>query len=335
MNLHDQIQFAEHLFHRGEIEAAKLHLQQLNQRFPQNADVLNNLAVIALQEGNPEIAEDLLLQAFKEENNNPDVLTNLLDIAAQQEHNADVVRLCHYIVTQVSDASVLQEIVQSHLTNIAWQFILSVIEDTVPAFMNDHSRWEDKFGQTNKEQVKSPETWLECLSLTLYNLFVRSAPKEAQKILMNYKNHSLAHHELKLALISALWLYQKRVYECIHFADQLKRSQGDYKDFAEALILRARTVEKNTEVERAYSEILFVVGDDIGDIVMITPTLQAIRQRFPQSRITVLGKKPAVELLIGADFVDEIIFEWQEQQFDIALLSFSGGEWLNEKDFDF
>jgi heptosyltransferase II len=45
----------------------------------------------------------------------------------------------------------------------------------------------------------------------------------------------------------------------------------------------------------------------IGDVIMATPTLRALRDSFPRSRILALGKPWAVDLLLGHPAVDEII----------------------------
>lgn len=45
----------------------------------------------------------------------------------------------------------------------------------------------------------------------------------------------------------------------------------------------------------------------IGDLVLATPILRALREKFPEARITLLGKQHAVELLENSGLIDDII----------------------------
>lgn len=57
--------------------------------------------------------------------------------------------------------------------------------------------------------------------------------------------------------------------------------------------------------------ILLVLPTWVGDFVMVTPTLRAIRNRFPDARITILMHPNLRELVQGGDWMDECI-EWPE-----------------------
>lgn len=45
----------------------------------------------------------------------------------------------------------------------------------------------------------------------------------------------------------------------------------------------------------------------IGDLVLATPVLRALREKYPEARITLLGKQHAVDLLENSGLVDDII----------------------------
>ena len=45
----------------------------------------------------------------------------------------------------------------------------------------------------------------------------------------------------------------------------------------------------------------------IGEILVISPALRAVRERYPDAHITLLGEHPAVDVIRGFDLVDEIL----------------------------
>src|SRR5258706_1993509 len=45
----------------------------------------------------------------------------------------------------------------------------------------------------------------------------------------------------------------------------------------------------------------------LGDLVLVTPALQSLRERFPSARISLLASPESVSLLSGQDVVDEIL----------------------------
>jgi heptosyltransferase-2 len=63
---------------------------------------------------------------------------------------------------------------------------------------------------------------------------------------------------------------------------------------------------------------LFVEPWGIGDVVLSTALLRAIRTNYPQARVTLLAKSYAKELLANSGLVDEVI------QFDFPWTAFSG-----------
>ncbi|MCH8150448.1 MAG: glycosyltransferase family 9 protein, partial [Planctomycetes bacterium] len=55
--------------------------------------------------------------------------------------------------------------------------------------------------------------------------------------------------------------------------------------------------------------ILIVLPTWVGDFVMATPALRAIRNRFPEARITFLAEPNLRDLIEGGDWMDEVV-EW-------------------------
>jgi len=54
-------------------------------------------------------------------------------------------------------------------------------------------------------------------------------------------------------------------------------------------------------------KILIIRSDNIGDVVMATPFFHALKEKFPQSHLSVMVKEISKEILIGNPYVDEII----------------------------
>ena len=78
----------------------------------------------------------------------------------------------------------------------------------------------------------------------------------------------------------------------------------------ESIYPLARMVEETLEVYTRASEnlrILVIKLSAIGDVVLITPSLRALRARFPKAHITVLIGREARELLHRCPYVDELI----------------------------
>ena len=67
------------------------------------------------------------------------------------------------------------------------------------------------------------------------------------------------------------------------------------------------TVSKNAAADPA--SILVVLPAWVGDFVMATPALRAIRTRFPNARITALGEQNLRDLVRGGNWFDELL-EW-------------------------
>jgi ADP-heptose:LPS heptosyltransferase len=54
------------------------------------------------------------------------------------------------------------------------------------------------------------------------------------------------------------------------------------------------------------SNILLVQLGDIGDVVLTTPTIRAVKETYPEARVSILVRKPYGSLLSA----DPNLFEW-------------------------
>ncbi len=74
----------------------------------------------------------------------------------------------------------------------------------------------------------------------------------------------------------------------------------------------SRTISVVQAPERAGSpdprSILIVLPTWVGDFVMATPALRAVRRRFPDVKITLLAEENLADLIRGGDWMDEVIF---------------------------
>ncbi|MBI4712554.1 MAG: glycosyltransferase [Planctomycetes bacterium] len=69
-------------------------------------------------------------------------------------------------------------------------------------------------------------------------------------------------------------------------------------------LIKHIAIEENSQVVK---NILVMRLGGIGDVVMVTPVLRALKSRFPDARITILTEEPAAEVIRGAPYVDEIL----------------------------
>jgi len=79
-------------------------------------------------------------------------------------------------------------------------------------------------------------------------------------------------------------------------------------------------------IPSSFQNILVVQSHLIGDLVMATPLLKALKKGYPGAKITLLANKFADEVLKGAWFVDEIVtvnFPWSTYNYS----------WRNMKEF--
>jgi len=63
------------------------------------------------------------------------------------------------------------------------------------------------------------------------------------------------------------------------------------------------------KLPKTFQNILIVRTDRIGDVVLTTPSIKAIRQAYPSARITVLVALATYDLINGNPYVDEILVD--------------------------
>ncbi len=92
-------------------------------------------------------------------------------------------------------------------------------------------------------------------------------------------------------------------------------------------------------VQEDPSRILIILPNWVGDLVLATPALRALRERFPAARLTGVAKEHIAEVLSGGDWLDDLVFwpaggsrpmrrqgflglagDLRDERFDVALL---------------
>ena len=85
----------------------------------------------------------------------------------------------------------------------------------------------------------------------------------------------------------------------------------------------ARLVRSGTEPvqQKPPESILIVMEQGIGNMVMMTPALRAIRNHLPQVHLAVLGTEPAMQVIRGWQVVDEVFTTLPQKNFDLTMFS--------------
>lgn len=81
--------------------------------------------------------------------------------------------------------------------------------------------------------------------------------------------------------------------------------------------------KKNHALDFYPKKILVIQSHLIGDVIMATPMLKALKKAYPDSHISLLANKFATDLLEGAPFVDTIItmvFPWAMYDYNVKNL---------------
>ncbi len=322
MNLRQEIHIAEKLFEQGDLTGARERLEALQRRHPSNADVLNNLAVIAQAEGNIDTAIEFLWKAWHQEPQHRDVQDNLLTLLQSQERRAAIAALCDYYLRVQSTPPPEADKWREVLIYLAEEWFDRMLDAPDSDCWMDRERVPESLRNALalKKIGKQPlDDYWRHLSGALAVLALKHDGNLARRVLQQSQPNP-DQKPLWLALMAVLWLMDFRIYEAMLFARPLL-DIAETEALGRRIVDRARQWESRPEVEQVYRRLLVVMEEGIGNMVMLTPMLRALRQRFPKSHITVLGKKPSTDILKGLDCVDAVLHDWRDQQFDLALCS--------------
>ena len=83
-----------------------------------------------------------------------------------------------------------------------------------------------------------------------------------------------------------------------------------------------------------FKNILIVRTDRIGDVVLTVPAIRAIRNKFPDARLTVLLSPLTFDLLNGLSIIDEILIDDRHNLYQGLKGFFNLVKLLKQKKFD-
>lgn len=90
---------------------------------------------------------------------------------------------------------------------------------------------------------------------------------------------------------------------------------------AQKMLSKIKTSNGQKKWQSIYQSILVVMEEGIGNMVMLTPTLRALKAWLPDSKITVWGRQPSIQVIDGWGCVDNILTEPDDSQYDLCFLS--------------
>ncbi|KAA3659033.1 MAG: hypothetical protein DWQ10_09840, partial [Calditrichaeota bacterium] len=310
---------AEKLFLEGEVEQARTQFEHALEENPYNAEILNNLGVISHESGDPYTAEAYFLRAIENDNETKDSYLNLLPILCEIGSVTCTVLLADYMLSKFPGQRDVEQQVAEVIQFIAKDFATK-IPGLTASYWHDRNilKYSDLYQFLlfpNKKKNHQPE-------LTPFIHALRIAAEKDAYIdackLMNPKFQIEKKSPLEYLLLSCFWLAVNRIYECRLFASFLLDDK-EYGPLARRLLDLTIPKENSRAVADAYQHILIVMEEGIGNMVMLTPALQAIHQRLPMSKITVLCSDIAAQIIDDLPYVHKTISALKAEKFDLVL----------------
>ncbi|MDB9822552.1 glycosyltransferase [Deltaproteobacteria bacterium] len=120
--------------------------------------------------------------------------------------------------------------------------------------------------------------------------------------------------------LGKVFLAQERYAEAIdNFISAIIADPQD--EIARLAALEYQNNEILEKMREKYQNILIPMEEGIGNMVMLTPTLRAIKDLYPASNITIFGREPSIRVIDGWDKVDRVITMTDDRYYDICLFT--------------
>lgn len=98
------------------------------------------------------------------------------------------------------------------------------------------------------------------------------------------------------------------------------------KNLTQCTIQKGKKQITGNDLTEAGKKILIVMDQGIGNMIMLTPALKAIKDHIPNCKITVLGKQPAIQTILNWHVIEKTISALDNDNYDICFLSI----WSND-----
>ena len=171
------------------------------------------------------------------------------------------------------------------------------------------------FRQAEKLDPNDPTIPNNLGSLFFQKNKIAQAEKAFQRALELNPDYPEAYENL-----GRVYLASERLVEAKYMLTMSLRLDPARQGVQEALEA-CRTDEAAEKIRRTYRRVLIVMEEGIGNMVMLTPTLRALKEAHPGCDITVLGRQPSVQIIQGWDAVDEVIEKPGDGMYDLCILT--------------
>ncbi len=317
------LQQAEKTFQSGQIQQAKECLYTVLQYKPQHWRALNDLGVILFQENNFVEAEKYFRQSLKSKPQNLDALLNLIQLYWAQKQYIPALMCSLKTFRRFHKHAEAKSILLEVCTGIVQQFCFSDASTLEQQFF--HLRSYPKLVSEIEEIFEHKEQWdqhftpQQCLFLeATFALMI----KNLEWFVLNLSRlTTLSQANLETIVLFA-WglLFSNYVFDAVFLIQQLSKADSQNKVISH-LQEEYRQRKSNLQVQQLYRRILIIMDQGIGNMVMLTPTIRALKRSLPDSEITVLGRQPALQILAGWDAVKAVVTEPPAEHFDLGFFT--------------
>ncbi len=123
-----------------------------------------------------------------------------------------------------------------------------------------------------------------------------------------------------LYTIGKVYMAQGRFVEALPVLEACLSIDSSHEPARNAL---AECHQENTPAaaRARYSKILIVMEEGLGNMVMLTPTIRALKAQLPEANITVLCREPSSRVIEGWNMVERVILQPDERSYDIGFLT--------------
>ncbi len=321
---------AEKYYLSGEVERARSHFEKALAENPYNAEVLNNLGVIAHESGDPYTAEAYFLRAIENDADSVDGYLNLLPLLCEIGSVARAALLAEFMLDRFAGNEDIQAQTMQVVEFLAMDFAKKLPE-LMAGYWHDRNilKYSELFQHLceKSDRIQEQNAHAKLTAALAYVARNDDYPRACKHITPHFETENLM--PVEYLLLSCFWFAAERIYESRLYASFLLDDEK-FAHLARALIDAGLTKVNSQVVAAAYKKILVVMDEGIGNMVMLTPSLQGIRRRFPSSEITVLCKKLSAQIIDGLPFVDKTVQQLADDQYDLVLCSIWSQNFLSQ-----